>query len=158
MKFPSHYKNPLISSLGTYIWMSALINLLRDCNSRGNIRNMAMFENNASGENFSFNIFFWIWSLFMTRVDHPKTKRVNKKKGSCPSLVTKLGQSWTLWWAVTSPSPVLSPTTRGQRDKRECLGTRLLLSWLKIVCEKQNSPWALEHCHVRKILKGRQTR
>ena len=52
MKFPSQYKNPLISSLGTYIWMSALINLLRDCNSRGNIRNMAMFENNARGENF----------------------------------------------------------------------------------------------------------
>ena len=43
----------------------------------------------------------------------------------------RLGQSWTLPWAVTSPRdtrrepPALSQTSRGQRGKRERLGTRL---------------------------------
>ena len=44
----------------------------------------------------------------------------------------RLGHSWTLPWAVTSPrdtrlalSPALSQTSRGQRIKRERLGTRL---------------------------------
>ena len=43
---------------------------------------------------------------------------------------SRLGQSWTLPWAVTSPrdtrrSPALSQTSHGQRVKRERLGTRL---------------------------------
>ena len=55
----------------------------------------------------------------------------------CCSLVprrSRFGQSWTIPWAVTSPrdkrrelSPALPQTSRGQRGKRERLGTRLHL-------------------------------
>ena len=78
MKFPSQYKPPLISSLGTYIWIWVLINLQRNCISQGNIRNMVMLENKAVAE--IFHHFFGRSSLFMTRLDHTKTKRVKKEK------------------------------------------------------------------------------
>ena len=44
---------------------------------------------------------------------------------------TRLGQTWTLPWTVTSPerdSPTLSQTSHGQWVKRERLGTRLRIS------------------------------
>ena len=154
MKFPSQYKPPLISSLGTYIWISALINLQRNCNSQGNIRNMVMFENKAVKKSF-----FWICSLFMTRVDHTKTKRIKKEKMllSQPTLSLSAFSARSILDSTLScdvtvrDSPILSQTMRGQRVKRECLGTRLLLSWLKVVREKKNSPLVIEHCHVWKI-------
>ena len=37
----------------------------------------------------------------------------------------RLGQSWTLPWPVTSPRDTPFQTSRGQRGKRERLGTRL---------------------------------
>ena len=49
-----------------------------------------------------------------------------------PHILKWLVQSWTLSWTVTSPketrplSPVLSQTLRGQRGRRERLGTRLM--------------------------------
>ena len=56
----------------------------------------------------------------------------------CSSLVprrSRLGQSWTLPWAVTSPRD----TSRGQRGKRERLGTRLTLQHYLLFSQVQVS-------------------
>ena len=78
--------------------------------------------------------------------------RVRSRELKCvvSSLVprrSRLGQSWTLPWAVTSPWDTQlrtsSQTSRGQRVKRERLGTRL--------CRKYKQKWWLSinlqrHC------------
>ena len=89
--------------------------------------------------------FFWhtdCW-LYISTVSTFLTMRASRSPwrelpecllGSLVPRRFRLGHSWTLPWAVTSPrdthrervlSPALSQTSRGERIKREGLGTRL---------------------------------
>ena len=71
-----------------------------------------------------FNESFWVVLFINSKIDW--WKNVQFSPIQTTSLVPKrsrLGQSWTLPWAVTSPRDTRQ-TSREQRGKRERLGTR----------------------------------
>ena len=95
-----------------------------------------------------------------TLLEHGKCQLTGGKVNRATNLVprrSRRGQSWTLPWAVMSLrntrqervlSPALSQTSRGQRVKRERLGTRLREYDISMFCsircsltEQKNRIW-----------------